>query len=162
MYDKFIAYVASLVHDLGHDGFNNHFHVETASNLALLYQGESVLENYHISETFKIQKKKKYCDSFKFYVSLFLSNYIMLFFFVFSRPECNIISNFNVGMRRYFNAYFRNIILGTDMKHHGSHVASVNEFVKYVNKIYSGNSLNIKIHKTNEAISGFIDNKEQK
>jgi len=40
--------LAAIVHDVGHDGTNNEFHVQTQSSLALTYKNESVLENHHI------------------------------------------------------------------------------------------------------------------
>lgn len=38
---------ASLAHDVGHNARNNTFHINTESELALRFNSQSVLENYH-------------------------------------------------------------------------------------------------------------------
>ena len=43
--DKFAAVIASAIHDVGHPGVNNSFHVNTSNELALIYNDISVLEN---------------------------------------------------------------------------------------------------------------------
>ena len=57
LFDKFTAILSAAVHDLGHDGNNNAYHITTMSDLAVTYNDISVLENYHIAQTFKIIKK---------------------------------------------------------------------------------------------------------
>lgn len=46
--------IAALCHDIGHPGFTNNFHINSISDFALEYNDKSVLENFHISKTFKI------------------------------------------------------------------------------------------------------------
>ena len=55
--------VGALAHDLGHDGFNNAFHCTTNSELAIVYNGISVLENYSAAYLFRILRKEK-CNIF--------------------------------------------------------------------------------------------------
>lgn len=55
--------VGALAHDLGHDGFNNAFHCTTNSELAVVYNGISVLENYSAAYLFRILRKDK-CNIF--------------------------------------------------------------------------------------------------
>ena len=43
--DKFAAVIAAAIHDVGHPGVNNSFNVKTKSELALIYNDISVLEN---------------------------------------------------------------------------------------------------------------------
>jgi len=52
--DYFVAVLSAIVHDLGHDGRNNAYHVSVQDELALTYNDRSVLENYHLSLTFKM------------------------------------------------------------------------------------------------------------
>ena len=85
IYDKFSAYVASIVHDIGHNGLNNTFHVNTASNLALLYEDVSVLENMHVTETFRILNKK----------------------------QCNWMLLLPISLRRYISKCIRQIVMST-------------------------------------------------
>ena len=53
--------LAGLVHDLGHTGHNNAFHVASGSDLAILYSDQSVLEMHHLASAFQILKDKE-CD----------------------------------------------------------------------------------------------------
>jgi len=55
--------VAALAHDLGHDGFNNAFHAATESEMAIVYNGVSILENYSAAFLFRILRKEK-CNLF--------------------------------------------------------------------------------------------------
>jgi len=55
--------VGALAHDLGHDGFNNSFHCTTNSELAVVYNGISVLENFSAAYLFRILRKDK-CNIF--------------------------------------------------------------------------------------------------
>ena len=57
---KFAIIIAGLAHDLKHPGQNNMFHITTRSKIAIRYNDKSVLENYHIANTFKILKEDKY------------------------------------------------------------------------------------------------------
>ena len=51
--------VSAMGHDLGHPGFNNNFHVNACTELALTYNDFSCLENYHTSLLFRILKKEE-------------------------------------------------------------------------------------------------------
>jgi hypothetical protein len=55
--------VGALAHDLGHDGFNNAFHAANNSELAIMYNGVSILENYSAAYLFRILRKQK-CNIF--------------------------------------------------------------------------------------------------
>jgi len=46
--------ISSIVHDVGHDGKNNNFHVNAHTELALTYNDKSVLENYHVAVAFRL------------------------------------------------------------------------------------------------------------
>lgn len=50
----FSLLLSAMVHDLGHDGRNNVFHVSVRDDLALTYNDRSVQENFHISTAFKL------------------------------------------------------------------------------------------------------------
>ncbi|XP_026194217.1 uncharacterized protein LOC34619255 [Cyclospora cayetanensis] len=51
--DELIMCIAALGHDVGHPGLNNAFLVSTNQSLALVYNDNAVLENYHSYITFK-------------------------------------------------------------------------------------------------------------
>ena len=50
---------ACLGHDLGHPGFNNNFQINYLSDIAIIYNDVSVLENYHAATLFKILRDKR-------------------------------------------------------------------------------------------------------
>lgn len=47
--EMFSIITAGLSHDVGHNGYNNAFHINTSSKFAVRYNDKSVLENYHAS-----------------------------------------------------------------------------------------------------------------
>uniref|UniRef100_A0A7S2QCF1 Phosphodiesterase n=1 Tax=Zooxanthella nutricula TaxID=1333877 RepID=A0A7S2QCF1_9DINO len=51
--DRLGIVLSAIVHDLGHDGKSNAFHVAMGDSWVLLYNDRSPLENYHISLTFR-------------------------------------------------------------------------------------------------------------
>jgi hypothetical protein len=54
--DRALSLIAAGVHDFMHDGFNNGFHISTASEIALRYNDHAVLENYHVAQSFLVMK----------------------------------------------------------------------------------------------------------
>lgn len=48
------AIIAAAIHDVDHPGFTNQFLVVTASDLAIMYNDESVLEQHHLAVAFKL------------------------------------------------------------------------------------------------------------
>lgn len=55
---------SAIIHDFKHPGQTNAFQVNMQTDVALLYNDSSVLENMHLSETFKILNKQN-CDVFE-------------------------------------------------------------------------------------------------
>jgi hypothetical protein len=51
--------VAGVCHDVGHKGYNNDYQIKMYTDLAITYNDKSILENFHISETFKLLKNDK-------------------------------------------------------------------------------------------------------
>ncbi len=49
-------FVAALLHDIGHPGLNNSYHINKVNKLSLRYNDKSVLENFHCSEGYKIMQ----------------------------------------------------------------------------------------------------------
>ena len=55
------ALIAAAVHDVDHPGVNNNFLVNSSSEMALLYNDESVLENHHLAVAFQLMQSEN-CD----------------------------------------------------------------------------------------------------
>ena len=51
--------VAGVCHDVGHKGYNNEYQMKMYTDLAITYNDKSILENYHITLTFKLLKNDK-------------------------------------------------------------------------------------------------------
>ena len=55
-FDLFCAFIAAVIHDFMHPGTNNMYSVRTYDEHAIVYNDNSVLENYHLSEAFRVFK----------------------------------------------------------------------------------------------------------
>jgi len=86
----FSLLVAALCHDVGHFGLNNVFLISTRHELAIRYNDQSVLENFHCSKAFTI----------------------------ISRPECNIFSNMDKSQFTLARKLIITSILSTDLAKH--------------------------------------------
>ncbi|KAH8392936.1 hypothetical protein KR215_011572 [Drosophila sulfurigaster] len=53
----FASLLAALLHDFEHTGTTNNFHVMSGSETALLYNDRAVLENHHVSASFRLMKE---------------------------------------------------------------------------------------------------------
>ena len=115
MWDTFATYIAAVCHDLGHMGYNNAWYINTAGNLALLYGDESVLENYHIAETFRILNNSKN----------------------------NWMSSFPSSIRRYLATVIRRTILATDLKVHGTKMIQLQNMANVYKKIQDKNKIKL-------------------
>ncbi|XP_065069739.1 3',5'-cyclic-AMP phosphodiesterase 4C-like isoform X3 [Rhopilema esculentum] len=62
--EVFAAIFASAVHDVDHPGVNNQFLVDSNSEMAIIYNDESVLENHHLAVAFQLLQHEE-CDIFQ-------------------------------------------------------------------------------------------------
>lgn len=86
--------VAALGHDLGHDGVNTGFHVNSSSDLAMRYNDRSPLENMHAYELFDAMRQ----------------------------TGCNIFEELEGAEKTKARTVVIDAIIGTDMAFHKKHV----------------------------------------
>ena len=84
------ALLACAVHDVGHPGTNNQYHVNTSSNLAIMYNDQSVLENHHLAVAFKLLRL----------------------------PGCDILAGLSNEQRKTVRKTMIDMVLATDMSKH--------------------------------------------
>jgi hypothetical protein len=82
--------IGSLCHDVGHTGRNNSFEVALETELATLYNNQSVLENYHAAFTCRLLRD----------------------------PESSILCSLESATRRQVCQNVVDMILATDMSKH--------------------------------------------
>nr|KAJ3423179.1 cAMP-specific 3',5'-cyclic phosphodiesterase 4D [Polyrhizophydium stewartii] len=58
--EVFSMYLAAMIHDHDHPGFNNNFLVNTFDPKAMLYNDKSVLENHHVASSFSVLMQPEY------------------------------------------------------------------------------------------------------
>jgi len=88
---------AAMIHDVEHTGTTNNFHINTRSNLTMLYYDRSVLENHHISTAFK-------------YLEM---------------DECNPFHNLSKEDFREMRGIVVEAVLGTDMSAHFTQIKNM-------------------------------------
>ncbi len=118
--DIFSIHTAGLVHDFKHPGLNNNYFLNTRGDLAITYNDKSVLENFHVSETFKVLLK----------------------------DEHNIFNNLNLDEFKDMRKRMIEAILATDMSFHFKSVSILKGKMDYldikegknIEKLINGNS----------------------
>jgi cAMP-specific phosphodiesterase 4 len=63
--DLLALLISAAIHDVDHPGRSNSFEIERRSDLAILYNDQSVLENHHVSLAFQLMKSTKEVDIFR-------------------------------------------------------------------------------------------------
>lgn len=93
--DRALALLSAGIHDFKHDGFNNSFHISTASDIALRYNDHAVLENFHVAQSFLVMKN----------------------------PELNVLGKLSPEDFKYAREMTIQMVLATDMAKHFEDVA---------------------------------------
>jgi len=96
------ALLASSLHDVDHPGTTNQYLVTTGSDLALMYNDESVLENHHLAVAFKLLQL----------------------------PECDILAGLSSKQRASVRKMVIDMVLATDMSKHMSLLADLKTMVE--------------------------------
>ncbi|KAM4754577.1 3',5'-cyclic-AMP phosphodiesterase 4A [Cyanocitta cristata] len=96
------ALFAAAIHDVDHPGVSNQFLINTNSELALLYNDESVLENHHLAVGFKLLQER----------------------------NCDIFQNLSRRQRQALRQMVIDMVLATDMSKHMSLLADLKTMVE--------------------------------
>mmetsp|Transcript_63894 Transcript_63894/g.103418 ORF Transcript_63894/g.103418 Transcript_63894/m.103418 type:complete len:526 (-) Transcript_63894:149-1726(-) len=94
--------IAGAIHDVGHDGVNNMFHIKTQSQVALRYNDRSVLESMHLALAFELMREQEETDWF----SLLSTQY--------QADQCQKASD----LKQYFRKGLVEMVLSTDTTRH--------------------------------------------
>uniref|UniRef100_A0AAQ4PWT1 Phosphodiesterase n=1 Tax=Gasterosteus aculeatus aculeatus TaxID=481459 RepID=A0AAQ4PWT1_GASAC len=96
------AIFAAAIHDVDHPGVSNQFLINTNSELALMYNDESVLENHHLAVGFKLLQE----------------------------DNCDIFQNLTKKQRQSLRKMAIDMVLATDMSKHMSLLADLKTMVE--------------------------------
>uniref|UniRef100_A0A3Q2XLM0 Phosphodiesterase n=3 Tax=Hippocampus comes TaxID=109280 RepID=A0A3Q2XLM0_HIPCM len=96
------AIFAAAIHDVDHPGVSNQFLINTNSELALMYNDESVLENHHLAVGFKLLQEE----------------------------GCDIFQNLTKKQRQSLRKMVIDMVLATDMSKHMSLLADLKTMVE--------------------------------
>merc|ERR1719245_803401 len=86
----FSLLMSAIIHDYNHTGTTNNFHIQSTSDLAIVYNDKSVLENHHVAAFFRTMVDN----------------------------ECNILQNMSQTEFQYVRTLLIDLVLGTDMTNH--------------------------------------------
>ncbi|XP_074490808.1 3',5'-cyclic-AMP phosphodiesterase 4C isoform X4 [Sebastes fasciatus] len=93
---------ASAIHDVDHPGVTNQFLINTSSELALMYNDASVLENHHLAVGFKLLQE----------------------------DNCDIFQNLSKKQRESLRKMVIDMVLATDMSKHMNFLADMKTMVE--------------------------------
>ncbi|KAM9790129.1 3',5'-cyclic-AMP phosphodiesterase 4C isoform 4-T5 [Syngnathus typhle] len=96
------ALFASAIHDVDHPGVSNQFLINTNSELALMYNDSSVLENHHLAVGFKLLQE----------------------------DNCDIFQNLSTKQRHSLRKLVIDMVLATDMSKHMNLLADLKTMVE--------------------------------
>ncbi|XP_014227076.1 cAMP-specific 3',5'-cyclic phosphodiesterase isoform X4 [Trichogramma pretiosum] len=96
------ALFAATIHDVDHPGLTNQFLINSSSELALMYNDESVLENHHLAVAFKLLQNE----------------------------GCDIFANCSKKQRQTLRKMVIDMVLSTDMSKHMSLLADLKTMVE--------------------------------
>ncbi|XP_029356509.1 cAMP-specific 3',5'-cyclic phosphodiesterase 4C-like isoform X2 [Echeneis naucrates] len=96
------ALFASAIHDVDHPGVTNQFLINTSSELALMYNDSSVLENHHLAVGFKLLQQE----------------------------NCDIFQNLSRKLRDSLRKMVIDMVLATDMSKHMNFLADMKTMVE--------------------------------
>nr|XP_028603936.1 calcium/calmodulin-dependent 3',5'-cyclic nucleotide phosphodiesterase 1A isoform X1 [Podarcis muralis] len=109
---------AATIHDYEHTGTTNNFHIQTRSDVAILYNDRSVLENHHVSAAYKIMQEE----------------------------EMNILVNLTKDEWRELRTLVIEMVLSTDMSGHFQQIKTMRHSLQQTEGIDKAKAMSLILH----------------
>ncbi|XP_057707545.1 dual specificity calcium/calmodulin-dependent 3',5'-cyclic nucleotide phosphodiesterase 1A isoform X2 [Corythoichthys intestinalis] len=110
--------LAAAIHDFEHTGTTNNFHIHTRSEVAILYNDRSVLENHHVSAAYKLL----------------------------ADDDTNILINLNKDDWRELRALVIEMVMSTDMSCHFQQIKSMRNIPAQPHSVDKVKLLSLMLH----------------
>ncbi|XP_034549007.1 calcium/calmodulin-dependent 3',5'-cyclic nucleotide phosphodiesterase 1A [Notolabrus celidotus] len=109
---------AAAIHDFEHTGTTNNFHIHTRSEVAILYNDRSVLENHHVSAAYRLMAEE----------------------------DMNILINLNKDDWRELRALVIEMVMSTDMSCHFQQIKTMRNALTQTHSIDKVKVLSLMLH----------------
>ncbi|KAM7379988.1 hypothetical protein PAMP_003318 [Pampus punctatissimus] len=109
---------AAAIHDFEHTGTTNNFHIHTRSEVAILYNDRSVLENHHVSAAYRLMAEE----------------------------DMNILVNLNNSDWRELRALVIEMVMSTDMSCHFQQIKTMRNTLTQTHSIDKVKVLSLMLH----------------
>ncbi|XP_034417198.1 calcium/calmodulin-dependent 3',5'-cyclic nucleotide phosphodiesterase 1A [Cyclopterus lumpus] len=109
---------AAAIHDFEHTGTTNNFHIHTRSEVAILYNDRSVLENHHVSAAYRLMAEE----------------------------DMNILVNLNKDDWRELRALVIEMVMSTDMSCHFQQIKTMRNTLTQTDSLDKVKVLSLMLH----------------
>ncbi|XP_068263329.1 dual specificity calcium/calmodulin-dependent 3',5'-cyclic nucleotide phosphodiesterase 1A isoform X1 [Nyctibius grandis] len=109
---------AAAIHDYEHTGTTNNFHVQTRSDVAILYNDRSVLENHHVSAAYRLMQEE----------------------------EMNILANLTKDDWRELRSLVIEMVLSTDMSGHFQQLKTMRHTLQQTEGVDKAKAMSLILH----------------
>ncbi|XP_052582240.1 dual specificity calcium/calmodulin-dependent 3',5'-cyclic nucleotide phosphodiesterase 1A isoform X5 [Peromyscus californicus insignis] len=109
---------AAAIHDYEHTGTTNNFHIQTRSDVAILYNDRSVLENHHVSAAYRLMQEE----------------------------EMNILVNLSKDDWRDLRNLVIEMVLSTDMSGHFQQIKNIRNSLQQPEGIDRAKTMSLILH----------------
>ncbi|XP_061089789.1 dual specificity calcium/calmodulin-dependent 3',5'-cyclic nucleotide phosphodiesterase 1A-like isoform X2 [Conger conger] len=109
---------AAAIHDFEHTGTTNNFHIQTRSEVAVLYNDRSVLENHHVSAAYRLMQE----------------------------DEMNILVNLSKDDWRELRSLVIEMVMSTDMSCHFQQIKTMRNNLQQPEGIDKAKALSLMLH----------------
>jgi len=117
-HELFATFIAAIVHDFEHTGTSNNFHIQSRSDVALIYNDRAVLENHHVSAAFRLMRIDDY----------------------------NIVSEFTSDEYKNFRHLVIEMVLATDMSSHFTQLKTMKSLLSLPENVEKAKALALVLH----------------